>query len=187
MEDAILSVVAGALQTEGDNAKSIKIKKLRKMVLLSLQRDESEKLAKKEYKKAAITLEKKGKLILSRDGLVSLPRSLLKKRKTSNASDASTKKKKVDMGTIDVGHVDSQCSVEHGEDTKIQCPKLKQTPCHGNPQGITRLFVGNLPFAVDESSLKAFISGVTHIKVCAKYRGNHIWVQSNMSLAVDNR
>ena len=35
----------------------------------------------------------------------------------------------------------------------------------GNPQGCTRLFLGNLPFAVDESSLAAFLPGeVTHIK-----------------------
>ena len=41
----------------------------------------------------------------------------------------------------------------------------KNKPCKGNPQGCTRLFVGNLPFAVDEASLASFLPGqVTHIK-----------------------
>mmetsp|Transcript_12711 Transcript_12711/g.29544 ORF Transcript_12711/g.29544 Transcript_12711/m.29544 type:complete len:204 (-) Transcript_12711:398-1009(-) len=31
-------------------------------------------------------------------------------------------------------------------------------------QQVTRLFVGNLPFAVDEASLKSFLPGITHIK-----------------------
>ena len=41
----------------------------------------------------------------------------------------------------------------------------KNKPCKGNPQGVTRLFLGNLPFAVDEASLGDFFPGqVTHIK-----------------------
>jgi nucleolin len=41
----------------------------------------------------------------------------------------------------------------------------KNKPCGGNREGITRMFVGNLPFKVDEASLKAHFPGtVTHIK-----------------------
>ncbi len=39
-------------------------------------------------------------------------------------------------------------------------------PCPGNPQGITRLFLGNLPFAIDDKGLEAFFAPaiVTHIQ-----------------------
>ena len=43
----------------------------------------------------------------------------------------------------------------------------KNAPCKGNPTGVTRLFVGNLPFAVDDASLRSFLEPageVTHIK-----------------------
>ena len=44
-------------------------------------------------------------------------------------------------------------------------PADKNKPCRNNPQGITRLFVGNLPFAVTEETLNAHMNGcVTHIK-----------------------
>jgi nucleolin len=51
------------------------------------------------------------------------------------------------------------------EENKSSSDKSKNSkPCAGNPQGVTRLFLGNLPFAVDETSLKTFLPGVTHIK-----------------------
>mmetsp|Transcript_16991 Transcript_16991/g.32162 ORF Transcript_16991/g.32162 Transcript_16991/m.32162 type:complete len:389 (-) Transcript_16991:1082-2248(-) len=42
----------------------------------------------------------------------------------------------------------------------------KNKPCNGNPSGCTRLFLGNLPFAVDEASLRSFLSPaeMTHVK-----------------------
>lgn len=42
----------------------------------------------------------------------------------------------------------------------------KNKPCPGNPSGYTRLFLGNLPFAVDEASLRTFLSpaSMTHVK-----------------------
>lgn len=45
-------------------------------------------------------------------------------------------------------------------------PAEKNKPCTGNPSGYTRLFLGNLPFAVDGDSLGTFLSPavVTHIK-----------------------
>jgi nucleolin len=44
--------------------------------------------------------------------------------------------------------------------------KDKNRPCKGNPLGVTRLFLGNLPFAVDEASLNDYMSPavITHIK-----------------------
>jgi len=51
-----------------------------------------------------------------------------------------------------------------GEEKKDSSKKNK--PCKGNPLGVTRLFIGNLPFAVDETSLQEFASPavITHIK-----------------------
>ena len=44
-------------------------------------------------------------------------------------------------------------------------PKDKNKPCKGNPQGVTRLFLGNLPFAVSEPTLSTHLKDcVTHIK-----------------------
>jgi nucleolin len=42
----------------------------------------------------------------------------------------------------------------------------KKGPCEGNPMGHTRLFIGNLPFAVDDASLSAHVAPaeMTHIK-----------------------
>lgn len=41
----------------------------------------------------------------------------------------------------------------------------KNKPCKNNPQGITRLFLGNLPFAITEPTLNDFLNGcMTHLK-----------------------
>ncbi|KAL7524908.1 hypothetical protein ACHAXR_000770, partial [Thalassiosira sp. AJA248-18] len=44
-------------------------------------------------------------------------------------------------------------------------PADKNKPCKNNPQGITRLFLGNLPFAISEPTLNTHLKDcVTHIK-----------------------
>ena len=51
------------------------------------------------------------------------------------------------------------------DDADATDPSKKNKPCKGNPTGVTRLFLGNLPFAVDESSLNDFLGGhMTHVK-----------------------
>jgi nucleolin len=51
------------------------------------------------------------------------------------------------------------------DDADTTDPSKKNKPCKGNPTGVTRLFLGNLPFAVDESSLNDFLGGhMTHVK-----------------------
>ena len=41
----------------------------------------------------------------------------------------------------------------------------KNAPCPGNRDGVTRLFVGNLPFTVTEASLQSHLPGnMTHVK-----------------------
>ncbi|KAL9183431.1 hypothetical protein ACHAXT_004287 [Thalassiosira profunda] len=52
-----------------------------------------------------------------------------------------------------------------GDTEEAANPKDKNKPCKNNPQGITRLFLGNLPFAVTEELLGDHLNGaVTHIK-----------------------
>eukprot|EP00804_Cyclotella_cryptica_P014112 CCRYP_005555-RA/>CCRYP_005555-RA protein AED:0.07 eAED:0.04 QI:0/0.5/0.33/1/1/1/3/195/391 len=51
-------------------------------------------------------------------------------------------------------------STHDEEDTKD-----KNKPCKGNPNGITRLFLGNLPFAVTDSTLNDHLNSmITHVK-----------------------
>jgi nucleolin len=60
---------------------------------------------------------------------------------------------------------------DHDEQDEENTVLLKDTngknvPCPGNPSGCTRLFLGNLPFAVDEASLRTFLdpAEMTHVK-----------------------
>ena len=58
---------------------------------------------------------------------------------------------------------------DQGDDTKDdgeeENPANKNLSVKGNPIGATRLFLGNLPFAVDETSLNDFLGGhMTHVK-----------------------
>merc|ERR1712166_937742 len=74
------------------------VKKLRKMVLLSLQLDESDKSSKKLFKKAIQNMEESGKVKLEADGTISLIKAKInkKKRKSSstNEEDEGKSKKK---------------------------------------------------------------------------------------------
>jgi nucleolin len=155
------------------------VKKLRKMVLLTLQIDESDKSAKKDFKRAIQELEGDGALYLDTEGVITVKE---KKRKEEKKDKKSKKKKKSKKESVDdeegkdanekgkeeQAENDEQ---ENQDEEPIEKPSekpagpKKNKPCKGNPQGVTRLFIGNLPFTVDESSLNAFLPGeVTHIK-----------------------
>lgn len=162
MKETVLSVLEGALEEKA----TIKLKSLRKQVFMSLQLDEDEKSSKKEYKKAIQALEKEEKLVLDADGLISLKgknskKKSQKRKRKEDADDETPSKKKNSQMTEDEDVVDDKEKSENEGGDEI--PKSKK-PCKGNPQGVTRLFVGNLPFAVDEASLKTFLPGITHIK-----------------------
>jgi nucleolin len=152
------------------------VKKLRKMVLLSLQMEESDKASKKTFKRTIQQLEEEGVLSLEADGSIKMTE---KKRKRDKAEKKSKKKKKQKKESEDADEDEDESKQTSWEDTPEadsqdaalegsgggDKSKSKNTPCKGNPQGITRLFLGNLPFTVDESSLGAFLPGeVTHIK-----------------------
>ena len=55
--------------------------------------------------------------------------------------------------------------IQHEQSSDKSDSKDKNNPCKNNPQGITRLFVGNLPFAITEPTLSAHLKDcVTHVK-----------------------
>jgi nucleolin len=160
------------------------VKKLRKIVFLSLQMDDSDKSAKKDFKRAIQELEGEGALSLDSEGVVTVKEKKRKEEKKEKKDKKSKKKKKskkesdddddddddenkedaVEKDEEEQGENDDQENQEEEPTEKAANPK-KNKPCKGNPQGVTRLFIGNLPFTVDESSLNAFLPGeVTHIK-----------------------
>jgi len=177
-KDAVLSILDGEISTSTDE--KVKVKSLRKLVLLSLQQEDSDKVAKKQFKKVVQGLEEEGELTLDADGMVTRT-SQSKKRKAKEDKDSKKRKKKKkkkreetteeeedhdDGGAkSEAAAADDDGGPHHSHEVTSKDDPNKSKPCRGNPQGVTRLFLGNLPFAVDEASLEAFLpDAVTHIK-----------------------
>ena len=195
-EKSINSILEASENDEGRN-----VKKLRKMVLLSLQMDESDKKNKKLFKKEIQKMEENGTVQLDADGTISLlkRKSKKKKRKSSSEEEKKRKKKKRQKKDDESSVNDDSGAVNsaEGDDNGGSYPEKnsssadKNQPCKGNPQGVTRLFVGNLPFSVDESSLNAFLPGeVTHIKwitdkETGKFYGSAFIEMDNSTSAAD--
>jgi nucleolin len=170
------------------------VKKLRKQILLQLQTDSDDKAAKKTFKKAIKILESDGKLTLDKEGTIKLvadsssktkakkkdkkskdkkkekkdKKSKRKKTEGSDDEDAKeepTKKLKTDDGDEE-GSEGTETEDPPNKNQSSANPADKNKPCPGNPSGYTRLFLGNLPFAVDEASLRTFLSPaiMTHVK-----------------------
>uniref|UniRef100_A0A7R9ZDQ3 RRM domain-containing protein n=1 Tax=Pseudictyota dubia TaxID=2749911 RepID=A0A7R9ZDQ3_9STRA len=156
LKDAILSALRG---TDGD---SMTVNDLRKEALLSVQGDEDDKDDKKNFKNATKALEKEGVLTLSKDGVAMLTAKGKKedKRKSSDAekdggAEGGKKRKRRKKSSDDDDDDDDQKMEEDEESSPVESSKNKTS----------RLFVGNLPFKVDEASLNEFLSGkMTHVK-----------------------
>jgi len=117
-------------------SKPINVKALRKLILLSEQLDEKDKSMKKNFKKVILSLESRKKIVVEEDGTV----KLLKrgKRKLSNEEEDT-------------------CTTKH--------IKTSNDSSNKEEEGVTRLFVGNLPFAIDEKSLCShLLNAMTHVK-----------------------
>jgi len=171
---------------------SFKVKKLRKLVLLSLQTDEDDKGAKKTFKKAVQELEADQKLTLGSDGVITLRKSeedtkKNKKSKKKKKKETKVKREKDDDDDEAKSHKrrkhddddndetikneeedEGSIKNEEGDDTVVDTGNntKKKKPCPGNPNGETRLFLGNLPFAVNDASLRDFLKPAitTHVK-----------------------
>jgi len=171
------------------------VKPLRKQILLSLQTDEDDKSSKKLFKKAVQQLESDRKIKLSADGSIDFigassngGKDKKSKKNKDKKKKKSKKRSKDEVDTLeqesqDAGEqttgepakkrkvnsdkdIDNDGTDEKEEKASSKDPKNKNKPCAGNPSGVTRLFVGNLPFAVNEDSLNEFLhpSVITHIK-----------------------
>mmetsp|Transcript_7310 Transcript_7310/g.10344 ORF Transcript_7310/g.10344 Transcript_7310/m.10344 type:complete len:352 (-) Transcript_7310:1867-2922(-) len=179
--ETILSTLQGATKEETDgeasSTGSLPVKRLRRLVLLSLQMDDSDKSGKKTFKRTVQELEKEGHIDLDADGIVTLKKQKKRKSKEEKKKKKDKKKKKK-LNPPSEGEEEKQKkqNAAETEEEKEAVPDKstsdtvndkasKNKPCKGNPQGVTRLFLGNLPFAVDEAGLGAFLPGdVTHIK-----------------------
>lgn len=208
MKPAIDTVWYKSINSFLESSSEVKhIKQLRKIVLLSLQFDESDKSAKKRFKKCIQSMEREGTLQLDTDGTVNCLNKSKKRKETSSsheemehkrAKKEKKKKKKKKKTNDDTSLIDNDidnvtdekkandsgistedtCAATSGNDEDNDSAHAdlvsnyeddsvleKNKPCKGNLQGITRLFLGNLPFTVDESALGAFLHGKnTHIK-----------------------
>lgn len=167
-----------------ENDSSFQVKKLRKKVLQSLDLEDSDKDGKKKFKKTMKELEEEGIISIDAEGAVTLKKEKKdKKRKKEKKKEKKQKKRKTEKSEdIDEGDDDNAQAEDVKEEEEEKSPatdkeegssnsKSKSTaasekgvPCNGNPQGVTRLFLGNLPFTVDEAGLGDFLPGVTHIK-----------------------
>ena len=190
--------ILSLIQNDGESNNNNKIKKLRKNVLLSMQLDEDDKSAKKQFKRIIQGLETDGTISLNEDGIITLlkgkndngddKKSKKKKRKEKKQKKKDKKRKSHDNGDgdDDDNRVDSNSKKQRSEEdvqkehqddnddernedddgdddghNQTNTNVNKNKPCKGNPQGITRLFVGNLPFSVDETSLGDFLGSST--------------------------
>jgi len=115
----------------------IQFRKLRKQVLDSLHLDKCDLQIHPTFKTMVEQLKEKGSLVLDNNGKVKLSN----KRKKEYEME-SRKKRKID-------HDDTM---------------TKKTPCEGNPDGETRVFIGSLPRIPDRAFLEKNFPGVTHVK-----------------------
>jgi RNA recognition motif-containing protein len=205
-----------AADSKDTDPQPLKVKQLRKLVLLSMQLDDddddNDKDAKKSFKHTIQTLEMENMIHLDADGHITLnkkKKSKIKRLKDTTTNDDTnngkkTKKQKVDTceneeGTNDDNNTDiDRDRGQHPlQTTKDETTAHSTTttskvsvPCAGNSQGITRLFVGNLSFTIDETILEDFLPGLTHVKwitdkESGKFYGSAFIEISTSQLAVD--
>uniref|UniRef100_A0A7S0C8Y9 RRM domain-containing protein n=1 Tax=Proboscia inermis TaxID=420281 RepID=A0A7S0C8Y9_9STRA len=127
-------------------------------------------------------METDGSLSLTEDGLVKLSKSSSKKskkdkkkkkkgKKREREEAAAKEKKKLkvegDDGDGDGDEHETEPNATNATNTTTtDDASEKNKPCKDNPTGTTRLFLGNLPFTVDDTTLSTHVSPaiITHIK-----------------------
>lgn len=171
-----VTTIQKELSKNGNDKDPLEVKKLRNKVLKSLDLDVSDKDGKKKFKRAMKTLEEEGILGIDAEGAVTLKKQ--KKRKKEKKDKKKSKRQKVeakeDEDSDDKAKDDDEEAEEEAKPTDdsneidfkpTDTNSEKGIPCKGNPQGVTRLFLGNLPFTVDEKTLGEFLpKDITHIK-----------------------
>ncbi|KAL7552893.1 hypothetical protein ACHAWF_017367 [Thalassiosira exigua] len=189
--DSIIAAIRASDNGKSIDLKLLRSKVLNESNLPSSGADEFDKAAKKQFKLAVKLLEKDERITLNADGVVKLSKSersresvtveddglkrsgkkqkkdKKKERKRESKEDNrdnvdEEEKEQSDVEALDIGNSHD----DNGTNTANESEqKDKNKPCKNNPQGITRLFLGNLPFKVDEPSLNAhFQYCMTHVK-----------------------
>jgi RNA recognition motif-containing protein len=172
-----LKVLRSAVLTTTDIDKSSKklfksaVKLLEKDEKVSLSSEGVVKLSKSERRDGGNSDEKKDK-----------KRSKRKSKENEadvvdDGDDKSMKKKQRTTEEDEELNADDSQQYEQNNDDDIEQnndgnedggdndSKHKNKPCKNNPQGITRLFLGNLPFAISEPTLNTHLEEcITHVK-----------------------
>jgi RNA recognition motif-containing protein len=128
--------------------------------------DDDKKMKKKKKKKRKLEEEEKEeKKKKKRQRTEEDDDDDARKKKDSKKNKKTTKHDDDDVDQQDDDD-DEEEEDEDTRDTSAASKTPKNSPCPGNPQGITRLFLGNLPFAIDDQGLGDFFapSVVTHIQ-----------------------
>lgn len=186
LTEIILETLRGS-----EDGRTMKVRILRKHVLMSAYQSsetdvESDKLAKKQFKKTIQALEASQEkvLTLTEDGIVTLLPAKKNKKKSDKkkkrqkdlssdddrpeiSDDSNRKHKKAKTDDVQIENNDNiDLKPPKGSDDEDHQDPIKNKPCDGNPTGCTRLFIGNLPFAVDDVALSSHFapSETTHIK-----------------------
>lgn len=161
------------LLKQPDASDGIKGTKLKKLVLKELQEDESVK--NEDFDECLALLMKKGTITIDDLGKIRLLKSTEKKSK-----------KRKDYDDNDADNVEYESKKHKSQETKASNGQNQKSKyfedlwkngekyyregtldaeyVRTNPDGITRLFCGNLNRNVTEEQLRTCIEGVTHIK-----------------------
>lgn len=165
-KEAVRSILRGS----GTNTtNTLSVKQLRHQVLLSVQADPDDRIAKRAFKGAVQELEQERVVKLSQDGTIKLKKQKKRKKEETERRGPHKQWKRRSVEPA-VSMEDNQAAATEpqsndGTDQKVAVSPQNAPTTTNNPQGVTRLFLGNLPFAVDEPTLEDFLfHAVTHIK-----------------------
>ncbi|GMI52827.1 hypothetical protein TeGR_g7018 [Tetraparma gracilis] len=164
------------------------VKSLRTHVLVQLQLPADDKGCRKLYKAAVKRMEGEALVELTEEGGIEW-KGAEKKRKADkkekkDKKDKKEKKAKKETDTVAVETLGESDAAPPCPSISLTAPGAapapapgtplplaspadpdKNKPCGGNRDGVTRLFLGNLPFKVDEASLASHLPApFTHVK-----------------------
>lgn len=151
----------------------VKLSKLERAKQKSLSGGGEEEKVPKSEKRGEKNQQNKDEKRKRQDGVAGSDREddekRTKKRKTKNKQQNQESEERMRDNTIICET--QQCKDDEngdgdGDDTDKNIDLTdKNKPCKGNPQGVTRLFLGNLPFAIDKPTLDThFQNCITHVK-----------------------
>jgi RNA recognition motif-containing protein len=143
------------------------------VVKLSKSERAGDKAASKDIEPKSEEKKKKKKDKKRKRELKDIGDEMGRDNKDDNDQNGADEGKSMKTKLLLTGDNDDETDITNHEEEDIQHElgtdktdsKDKNKPCKNNPQGITRLFVGNLPFAITEPTLSTHLKEcVTHVK-----------------------